>query len=264
MSKYLSLERHEDGVLVVTLNRPESRNALRRGDEEELLEVARMVNTDLEIKVLVLAGAGSAFCAGADLSSLQSSQHRDAHELAGWYTANIQRLPVAMLGVDVPTLAALNGPALGIGYDIACMCDIRIADKSAVLAQSFITLGLIPGDGGAWLSQKAGNYSSACEMAFTGDKVSADEALQMGIVSRVVTDGQALPETLKLASRMARRPGPALRMSKRLMRAGRTDSLSAVLQLSAALQAIAHGTSEHHAAIAEVIESLKKKSSTRP
>lgn len=259
MADYLAVQRQQDGVVIATLNRPAHRNALRRGDEQELIDLAREINTDLSIKALVLTGAGSVFCAGADLSSLQSSATRQSHELAGWYTNNIQRLPIAMLGIDVPTIVALNGPAIGIGFDISCMFDIRIAAESCTLAQSFIAIGLIPGDGGAWLSQQVSSYAAACEMAFTGDPISAYDALRAGIVSKVVADGNVLDESVRLASRMARRSGPALRMSKRLMRAGRRDSLETVLQLSAALQAIAHGTEEHHDAIATAIARLQAK-----
>ncbi len=263
MSDYLKLERQEDGVLVATMNRPQQRNALGKGDEQELIELARMINEDLSIKALVYTGAGTVFCAGADLPLLQAMSKRSASDLAAWYPANIQRLPVAMLGIDVPTIAAVNGPALGIGFDIACMFDIRIASETARFAESFITMGIVPGDGGAWLSQHATDYATACELAFTGDPIDAERALKCGLVSKVVPEEQTLPEAVALASRMARRSGPALRMSKRLMRAGRSDSLAAVLQLSAAFQAIAHGTEEHHELINSAVAALQARSQAK-
>lgn len=260
---YLRLERQDDGVLIATMNRPQNRNALGQGDERELIELARTINEDLSVKALVFTGAGTVFCAGADLPLLQTMSRRSAHELASWYPANIQQLPVAMLGIDVPTLAAVNGPALGIGFDIACMFDIRIAASSARFAESFIGMGIVPGDGGAWLSQHVTDYATAAELAFTGDPIDAQRALQCGLVSRVVPDDQVLAETVALASRMARRSGPALRMSKRLMRAGRTDSLPAVLQMSAAFQAIAHGTPEHHQLIDDAVASLRARTAAK-
>lgn len=257
MTNYLKIDRHSDGVLVATLSRPESRNALADGDELELIELARMINADTTVKALVCTGEGSVFCAGADLPRLQSMSRRAATDLVEWYPANIQQLPVALLGIDVPTLAAINGPALGIGFDIACMFDLRIASQTAVFAESFITMGIVPGDGGAWLSQRATTYALACELAFTGDPIDAERALSCGLVSKVVPPDCTLDETLALASRMARRSGPALRMSKRLMRAARTDTLTAVLQMSAAYQAIAHGTPEHHQLVDDAVARLE-------
>ena len=141
--------------------------------------------------------------------------------------------------LDVPIIAAVNGPAIGAGLDLACMCDMRIAAESARFAESFVKLGIIPGDGGAWLLPRVVGFSKACEMAFTGDMVKSVEALACGLVSKVVPDGELMPAARALAERIAANPPHAVRMTKRLIRGGRDISLAALLELSAAMQSLA-------------------------
>ena len=134
------------------------------------------------------------------------------------------------------------------------MCDLRIAGESAWFAESFVKLGIIPGDGGAWLLQRVVGFSKAAEMALTGDRVKADEALACGLVSRVVPDDQLLDEARALAQRIAVNPTQAVRMTKRLLWAGRSLRLDALLEMSAAMQALAHSTSDHQEAVQAFID----------
>jgi len=166
------------------------------------------------------------------------------------YLNGIQRIPLALHSLDVPTIAAVNGPAIGAGCDLACMCDIRIASEKARFAESFVKLGIVPGDGGAWLVQRVIGYQRAAEMTFTGDTIDAQAALSIGLVTRVVAADELMPAARALAGRIAVNSGPALRMTKRLLRQAQTGLLDETLQLSAALQALAHHTPEHDAAIA--------------
>jgi len=166
------------------------------------------------------------------------------------YQGGIQRIPLALHQLEVPTIAAVNGPAIGAGCDLACMCDIRIASDKAKFAESFVKLGIIPGDGGAWLLQRAIGYQRAAELSFTGDTIDAHAALAMGLVTRVVAPEALMPSARELATRIAANSGPALRMTKRLLRQAQTARLDETLQLSAALQALAHHTPEHDAALA--------------
>ena len=154
----------------------------------------------------------------------------------------------------MPVIAAVNGPAIGAGCDLACMCDIRIAGESAKFAESFVKLGIVPGDGGAWLLPRVVGFSKASEMAFTGDMLNAAEALACGLVSRVVPDGELLDAAHALAARIAANPPHAVRMTKRLLREGRTASLAAILETSAAAQALCHTTADHHEAVAAFLE----------
>ncbi|MCY1528738.1 Short-chain-enoyl-CoA hydratase [compost metagenome] len=158
-------------------------------------------------------------------------------------------MPLALCNLEVPTIAAVNGPAIGAGCDLACMCDIRIAADEARFAESFVKLGLTPGDGGAWLLPRVVGMSRACEMAFTGRSVDAAQALGMGLVSQVVEQGALLPAALALAQEIAQHSGHALRLTKRLLREGQHTRLDTLLELSARFQALAHHTQEHATAL---------------
>jgi enoyl-CoA hydratase/carnithine racemase len=146
-------------------------------------------------------------------------------------------------------ISAINGPAIGLGCDIAFTGDIRIASQSARFASSFINVGLIPGDGGAWILPRAVGQSKAAELIFTGDTIGADEARACGLVSQVVPDDALLDIALALARKIASRPAKILRLGKRLLREGQQQRLSDVLELSAAFQALAHETADHREAV---------------
>ncbi len=170
------------------------------------------------------------------------------------YRNGIQRLPLLFEAIEVPVIAAVNGPAIGAGCDLACMCDIRIAGESAKFAESFVKLGIVPGDGGAWLLPRVVGFSKASEMAFTGDLLGAQEALACGLVSRIVPDDRLMDEARTLAARIAANPPHAVRMTKRLLREGRTASLAAILEASAAAQALCHATEDHREAVNAFVE----------
>jgi len=170
------------------------------------------------------------------------------------YRNGIQRLPRALYNLDVPVICAINGPAIGAGLDLTCMCDIRIASEKATFAESFVKVGIVPGDGGAWLLPRAVGMSKAAEMAFTGDSLSAQEALACGLVSRVVAPEKLMEEALNLANKIAANPGGVLRMTKRLLREGERSTLDSLLEISAGYQAIAHMTPDHHEAVNAFIE----------
>ena len=151
-------------------------------------------------------------------------------------------------------IAAVNGAAIGAGNDLTCMCDIRIAGESAKFAESFVKVGIIPGDGGAWLLPRVVGYSKACEMAFTGDILNAQEALACRLVSKVVPDAELMATARAMAARIAANPPKAVRMTKRLMVAGQHMTLSAILEMSAAMQALAHTTEDHKEAVTAFLE----------
>jgi len=166
------------------------------------------------------------------------------------YRAGIQRIPEALWQCEVPVIAAINGAAIGAGLDLALMCDIRIAAAGARLASSFIKIGIVPGDGGAYFLPRAVGWSKAAEMMFTGEPLSAEEGLGCGLVSRVVPADRLLAEAHALAQRIATNPPQTLRLVKRLLREAQHARLPEVLQLSAAFQALAHETADHREALA--------------
>jgi enoyl-CoA hydratase/carnithine racemase len=156
--------------------------------------------------------------------------------------------------LEIPVIAAVNGPAMGAGCDLTCMCDLRIAGQSARFAESFVKLGIIPGDGGAWLLPRVVGFAKAAEMSLTGDALSADQALAYGLVSQVVPDAELLDAARAYANRIAANPPQAVRMTKRLLWEARQASLETVLQLSAAMQALAHTTSDNKEAMTAFVE----------
>lgn len=241
-------------VVTLTLNKPDERNALSTPEQwADVVNACEQVRADMGVRAVILTGAGSAFCAGGNVKDMRDKKGIAAgnpNDIREGYRAGIQRIPLALYNLDVPTIAAVNGPAIGAGCDLACMCDIRIASSTSKFAESFVKLGIIPGDGGAWLLPRVVGMSRAAELTFTGDTINADEALACGMVSRVVAPDQLMAEAKALAEKIAANPGPALRMAKRLLREGQHMRIESLLEMSAAFQALAHHTPEHDAALA--------------
>jgi len=252
-----------DGIVTLTLNRPEKRNPISERDVvDALVDALSRVQADISARVVILTGAGTAFSSGGDLRAMQAAleeRARDPAATMAYYTQGIQRIPLAFEALDAPVIAAVNGPAIGAGADLACMCDLRIAAETARFAESFVKLGIIPGDGGAWLLPRIVGWSKACEMALTGDPVSAQEALVCGLVSQVVPEEDLMPAARRLAQRIAANPPQAVRATKRLLREARFAGLDSLLRLSAHAQAIAHATPEHRQALAAALAKTAKK-----
>jgi enoyl-CoA hydratase/carnithine racemase len=257
------LQEKVGAVVTLTLNRPEERNALStQAQWDELAAACAAIQADESVKAVILTGAGTAFSAGGNVKDMRDKKGiagGTPYQIAQGYLRGIQQIPLALHRLEVPTIAAVNGPAIGAGCDLACMCDIRIASDKAKFAESFVKLGIIPGDGGAWLLQRTIGYQRAAELSFTGDTIDAQAALAMGLVTRVVAPEALLPAAKELAARIAANSGPALRMAKRLLRQAQSARLDETLQLSAALQALAHHTTEHDAAVAAFFEQQKKR-----
>src|ERR1035437_9663327 len=243
----------QDGAIVtITLNMPEIRNPIsEREVVDALVEYLDRMNADSSVRVGILTGAGSAFSSGGNVRKMRDEAETRAKAPAltpKYYKFGIQRIPLAFERLDVPMIAAVNGPAIGAGLDLATMCDMRIAAESAKFAESFVKVGIVPGDGGAWLLPRVVGFSKACEMALTGDSIDAKEALASGLVSRVVPDAELMTEARKLAQRIAVNPPHAVRMAKRLLMEGRHTRLDTLLEMSAAMQSLAHATAVHREA----------------
>lgn len=249
---FLLTERH-GAVLTARLNRPETRNALTDpAHMAELVDLCRQIRSDHSIKVLILTGEGSAFCAGGNVKDMQQRGGIFAgspYQVRDSYRDSIQRIPLALYELDVPVIAAINGPAIGAGLDLACMCDIRIASDKALFAESFVKVGIVPGDGGAWLLPRVIGLPKASLLAFTGDTINATQALDWGLVAEVVPAGLLQSQAHALAQRIAANPSHALRLTKRLLREGQHMRLDSLLELSAAYQALAHHTDDHLEAV---------------
>jgi len=259
MGSFLLFQK-EGPVVTLTMNQPEVRNVLTGNSAvEDFINACSQISADPTVRAVILTGAGPVFCAGGNLKDMQRYSAEDIGpiEIREEYRRGIQRLPLALYNLEVPVIAAVNGAAIGAGCDVACMCDIRIASETAYFAESFVKVGIVPGDGGAWLLPRVVGMSRAAEMSFTGDQVSAQDALNYGLVSRVVAPENLMEEALKLTSRIVCNPGPALRMTKRLLREGQHMRLDSLLELSAGFQALAHKTPQHEEAVAAFIDKRK-------
>ena len=257
MTPFLSYEQNGP-IVTLTMNAPETRNALTGNNApQEFVDACARITEDLSVRVVVLTGAGPVFSSGGNLKHMQELFEASPAALRQWYRQGIQKLATAFYNLEVPTIAAVNGAAIGAGCDLTCMCDIRIAADTASFAESFVRVGLIPGDGGAWLLPRVVGMSKASEMSFTGEAVSAADALACGLVSRVVPAGQLMTEAMALAGKIAANPGTGLRLTKRLLREGQHMRLESLLEMSAGFQAIAHKTAHHVEAINAFVEKRK-------
>jgi enoyl-CoA hydratase/carnithine racemase len=248
-------------IAVVTLNLPEKRNVITdQAMVEALLAALHDAESDPGISVMILTGAGTAFSAGGDLKAMRDRADMFAGpplDIAERYRTGIQRVPKALYGLDIPTIAAVNGPAVGAGCDLAFMCDLRIASSTASFAEAFVNLGIIPGDAGSWFLPKRIGYQLAAEMTFTGRSVGALEAHEKGLVLKVVPPEKLMEEAKALAAVIASKPPRAVRQAKRLLRAGEAMDLANFLEFAAANQALAHTTGDHLEAVSAFLEKRK-------
>jgi enoyl-CoA hydratase/carnithine racemase len=256
MTNFLKITR-QGSIQIWTMSQPETRNALTGNSAAaEFVAACEAVRQDTSVRVVILTAEGPVFSSGGNVKDMQrfETQAIPAEAIREEYRNGIQRIPKALYPLDVPVIAAINGPAIGAGLDLTCMCDIRIAAETASFAESFVRVGIVPGDGGAWLLPRVVGMSKACEMAFTGEAINAQQALACGLVSQVVAADQLLSTALALAQKIAANPGGVLRMTKRLLREGERSSLESLLELSAGYQAIAHHTEDHREAVRAFIE----------
>ena len=256
---FLNIER-DGAILTLTMNQPETRNALTGNTAvEEFVQVCDEIRRDASVKAVILTGAGPIFSSGGNVKDMQRffDDALTPDAIREEYRQGIQRIPRALNQLDVPVICAINGPAIGAGLDLTCMCDIRIASETATFAESFVRVGIVPGDGGAWLLPRAVGRAKAAEMAFTGEAIDAQEALACGLVSRVVPADQLLATARALADKIAANPGAVMRMTKRLLREGEHSTLESLLELSAGYQALAHKTADHREAVMAFVEKRK-------
>lgn len=253
------LKRERDGaILKLTLNDPDTRNALTSPDQfQEIVSLCDELRQDYSVKVIILTGAGSSFCAGGNVKDMRDRSGIFAGSpvaLRDSYRNGIQRIPTALYNLDIPIVAAINGHAIGAGLDLTCMCDVRIAAEGAKFSESFVKLGIVPGDGGAWLLPRIIGMPKASLMALTGDMIDAQTALEYGLVTEVVPSEKLEQAALSVAQRIAANPAHGLRLTKRLLREGQHMRLDSLLELSAAYQSIAHHTQDHREAVSAFLE----------
>lgn len=245
-------------IALLTFDRPETMNPLgREGDGNAIRAICDEINADLDIRCAILTGAGKAFCAGGDVKAIADSEgpfSGPALRIRSHYQRNVHRLGLALRGLQVPLIAAVNGAAIGLGCDVACMADIRIASDRARFGVTFLALGLVPGDGGAWLLPRIIGSGRAAELLFTARVIDAATAQQWGLVNDVVAHDALIGTAVDLAEKIARLPPHALRLAKSLLRQGESGSYDQALEAAALAQVLSHATPAHREAMAAAIE----------
>lgn len=245
MAEDVTFRVDEHGVGTLTLNRPHRLNAITR----EMVDLWRQVLLDAsenpEVRVIVVTGAGRAFCAGGDADELMTYKDRGGLAFKDFLWRHVQRIALVLDSVEKPVIASLNGTARGAGLDMALMCDLRIAAETAIFSQSYINMGIIAGDGGTYFLPRLIGAARALELFWTGRDVGAAEALQLGFVNRVVADDQLADATLILARQIAAQPQEAIRCFKRSVYQGMSMTLPAHLDMVSSHMAVLQGTPEH-------------------
>ncbi len=247
----------------MTFQRDDVRNALTGTCiVDDIIKTVDWANINKDVSVLILTGGGSAFSSGGNVKNMAERKgvfSGTTLEIQEKYRRGIQQLPLAMNKAEVPLIAAVNGPAIGAGFDLACMCDLRLGSSKALVGETFINLGLIPGDGGAWFLQRLVGYQRAAELTLTGRLVGAREALALGLFLEVVEPEELISCAQKLATEMAAKPPQALRSTKRLLKLAQRTELPDFLDVCASVQGIAHHTDEHHAAVNDFLAKTKQR-----
>ena len=259
MSKSVLYEQ-DDRIVKITLNRPDTRNALSGDIIEGLVEYLQKADKDKSIGCVILTGAGKSFSSGGNLQEIKDMTTKDQMtqaQLEDWYRFGIQKIPLTMNSIDVPVVAAVNGHAIGAGNDLCTMCDIRIAGEDAKFSESFLRIGIIPGDGGSWFLPKIIGLARANEMILTCDVLDANKALDWGLVSKVVPNENLIVEAQQLAKKIATQPPEASRRAKRLLRMSQNVPLQDALEMAASQQSMLQQLDDHREAIDALLEKRK-------
>lgn len=245
-------------IAILTLNRPDMMNALGQdGDGAAVVAACHEIEADPAIRVAILTGAGRAFSAGGDVKAMRERTGAFAgspYNVREGYRRNIHPVVKSLYNLEVPLIAAVNGAAIGLGCDVACMADVRIASTTAKFGVTFLKLGLIPGDGGAWLLPRIIGASRAAELLFTGDVIDAATAAEWGLISKAVPPEDLMDEVMSLATRMAAQPPQSLRVAKTLLRHGAMASYDTIMEMSAAAQSMMHHTDDHIEGVNAILE----------
>jgi enoyl-CoA hydratase/carnithine racemase len=248
-----------EGVAKITLNRPERMNAFTFEMIDAWTAALQQCRTDDAVKVVLLTGAGSAFCSGGDIVEMGDRLQHTPEQRKNELFNRIERIPLALEDLDKPVIAVVNGVATGAGMDMALMCDIRYAAQSARFAETYVKVGLVPGAGGAHFLPRLVGVSKALELFLTGEFLEADEALRLGIVNKVFPDETLMEEVEKIARRMVKAPALTLRMTKRAIYQGMRNDLRTNLDLISSHYAIITASQEHKDLVNKFIAERAKK-----
>ena len=244
------------GILTITLNRPKQMNAMTVEADEEIIELFRDLEDQKDVRVVILTGAGKAFCVGADMSFLDVLGEGSIDEVRG-RLQKVINMSLVFNKLEKPIIAAINGYALGQGLNMAMACDLRIASDKAVLGEEFINMALFPDLGGAFLMQHILGPAKAKEMTFTGQRITAKEAEQIGLVNKVVPADSLMDETYKVAETLASKSPLAMAVSKRAFNLALRGALENTINFEASLQSMLAASEDHKEAVSAFLEKRK-------
>lgn len=257
MDKKVLIERF-GSVALVTLNDPGTRNALTPGVVGALVDFLSGANADETLGCIVLTGAGDGFCSGGNVKDMLSGNDPmyagTPQQMQEGYRNGVQVIPKLFHTLDVPVIGAINGSAIGAGCDLACMCDVRLASPTAKFAESFLRVGIVPGDGGAWFLPRVVGVPRSLEMALTCRMIGADEAKEWGLVTHIIPQEKLVDSAMDMARTIAGFPPLSIRLNKRLLKRSLDMTLEGCLELSAAFQAIVQHTADQKEAVAALLE----------
>ncbi|MEZ5851718.1 MAG: crotonase/enoyl-CoA hydratase family protein [Hyphomicrobiaceae bacterium] len=260
MADAVLYEEKGDGIVVVTLNDPKTRNSLTDPVIDGIVAACARINADTSVRCMILTGAGEGFSSGGNVKEMREGKGLFGGapvDMRRAYQHGIHKIPKALYDLEVPSIAAVNGAAIGAGCDTTLMCDIRIAARNAQFAESFLRVGLVSGDGGAWFLPRVVGLSRAYEMTLTGDVIDAEKAEKWGLVSKVVDNDKLMDEAMALARRIAAFPPHSIRLNKRLLRESQGVSLPIALEMASSMQAMAQSTADQKEAVAALLEKRK-------
>ncbi|WP_097265496.1 enoyl-CoA hydratase/isomerase family protein [Streptomyces sp. TLI_55] len=243
-----------DQVVSLTLNRPEVLNALTPEGRDLLIRLLADASADPEVRAVVLTGTGRGFCAGADLRGGTGSGERVAGDVARMLRSGAQRLIAAVLDCEKPVIAAVNGTAAGLGAHLALACDLVLAAESAKFIEVFVRRGLVPDGGGAYLLPRLIGPQRAKELLFFGDALSAADAERLGLVNRVVPEGELAKTAAEWAARLATGPTRALALTKQLVNTSLDTDRTTAFAAEAAAQEINMTTADAREGVASFVE----------
>lgn len=247
-----------DGVGTILLDRPDRMNAFTFEMIAAWTEALQRCRTDPAVKVVVVTGAGDAFCSGGDIVEMRDRLDQTPAQRKAELFEKVQRIPLTLEDIDKPVIAALNGVATGAGLDLALMCDLRYAARRARFAETYVKVGLVPGAGGAHFLPRLVGTAKALELFFTGDFVDAEEALRIGMVNAVFDDDKLMEAVSAVARKIARAPELSVRFIKRAVYQGMRNDLRTSLDLVSSHYAVVSSTDDHRAAVERFIAARGK------
>jgi len=246
----------KDSILTITLNRPKQMNAMTVEADEEIIELFRDLENQNDVRVVILTGAGKAFCVGADMSFLDVLGEGSLDEVRG-RLQKVINMSLVFQKLEKPIIAAINGYALGQGLNMAIACDFRIASDKAILGEEFINMALFPDLGGAYLMQQLLGPAKAKEMTFTGNRLNAQEAEKIGLVNKVVPAGKLMDEVYEMAETLASKSPLAMAVSKRAFNLALRGALENTINFEASLQSMLAASEDHKEAVNAFLEKRK-------